>query len=317
MKRRLFLSFIALVALAYLPIRGVRAMEISPSLVEVQIDPGQAQTRTVTIKNNESQPQTYYFQLQKFLPRGEQGQQDFLPLEDVAGLPSWTYLQQPSLQLQPNESRTVQVSIRIPESAAPGGYYEALFVSNAPMQGQRPLTSFRTGTLFLVTVKGNVQRKLQVTNIESPTGTIAHLPVRIGYTIENLGGIHERPQGFFVVRNSRGRIIDRILVNEEGSYVLPGSRRQFSTVWSGFGVSQVNQTFWGHVKKEWADGFIGPYTGSFELDSTEGRMITAPQVKIVIWPWHLLFVLGLLVLSLLVVVRMYRNHLLRNAKLSA
>ena len=165
--RAFFRRFILTIAIALVPASAL-AFSVSPAIIEISVEPGTSQVTYVRVTNDSQVPHAYAFSIQKFIPKGESGQQEFLPISETDGLPDWMHLDRASLTLRAGESANLPVAIRVPSTAKPGGYYAALFFSEDTQlpSGGGTATVARTGVLFLVTVPGDAAADLRLRSFE-------------------------------------------------------------------------------------------------------------------------------------------------------
>lgn len=286
----------------WLPL-SAQAFTMSPVVADVKIDPGSSRAGMVTITNDEANAQTFYISIQKFIPSGDSGQQQFLSPSDTSGLPNWISFDRPSFMLRPGESRQLPYTIAIPKDATPGGYYAVVFFSNVPPGTAATNVSVgaRTGLLFFVTVNGQLNATLRLNDfaLETPP-QIDRLPASFRVLLQNIGNVHAVPEGTVTVRNMFGSTVARIPLNEMKNRILPNSQRRFVLNWYKE-LPATGSGFWHDAGEEWRNFAIGPYRAT--LDVTSPRLETAPSevLRFTVIPWRLgvLFVLGLCVLSLI------------------
>jgi hypothetical protein len=290
------------------------AMMLKPAIMELSADPGTSVSRVLTIGNDSSVAETYAFSIQKFIPQGEHGQQTFLPLTEVAGVPSWTFLPSPSVTVGAHTQKQIPFEIRVPKEARPGGYYEAIFVTRVSADaraGQIPVGT-RTGALVLLTVKGQVVEEMFAKElVRLGADRTSRLPVAFSLTLENQGTVHVAPQGELVVRNWFGRVVERLPINPEHGFLLPGSSRQLSVVWQ-HRASQSSGSFFSEWSEEFANFAFGPYTVSLE-SVTPALSTPAPRVRVTIWPWRVMLSLVVLLFLIGSFLRLYRIWVIRRA----
>ncbi|MDP3793359.1 MAG: hypothetical protein Q8R07_01255, partial [Candidatus Uhrbacteria bacterium] len=88
-RRGLLLAMTLLCCFVFLFASPAHAFSVHPALFDIAIDPGQIHRGMIEVTNDDVVDQTYDLSIQKFLPQGESGQQEFLSLQDISGLPSW------------------------------------------------------------------------------------------------------------------------------------------------------------------------------------------------------------------------------------
>lgn len=295
--RTFFRSLLLAIALTIFVSSAAFAFTVSPAIIEVTVPAGASQVAYVGVENDSDVARAYVFSIQKFIPKGESGQQEFLPVSETGGLPEWMHLDRASLVLQPHERINLPVAIRVPQDARPGGYYAALFFSEdaaLPTGGDAVTAIARTGVLFLVTVPGDARADLRLRSFEIESQQGNRLPISFRTVLENHGGLHTTPKGVIRVRNMFGSDVAKLDLNPDGARVLPSAARRFSATWSK-GEVKDDGSFLTELGNEWRNFAFGKYEARL---SVEG-MDEAPVVAFYIWPWRVLLValigLGLLV----------------------
>lgn len=289
----------------------VHALEVSPSILDLVVEPGQSVTGSFVIKNTESQPQSYYFSMQKFLPKGEEGDQEYLSVTETTGLPSWTYLSQSSVLLLPGRQERISFTIRVPQDAARGSAQEAIFISSVPpdVGGAGIGVAVRTGVLVFIRIGAVQDERLAFTWVHQPRTWVTHLPVSIQTSVENQGGVYAIPTGDMVVRNWFGAERARLPFNPTRSRILPNSRRAFSQTWENHSAT-AKTGFWAQVGEEFSNGGFGSYTISFEPAS--GTDLPRTQLlRMFVWPVRLLSLFAGALLLVVVAMGWMRRRLIR------
>jgi hypothetical protein len=82
----------------------------------------------------------------------------------------WVQFDQTLYHLDPGQSATVDYTVRIPASAAPGGHYGVLFAETQPSDttGDSVVRKKRVGTILYATVKGHYQLAGEVVGASIP-----------------------------------------------------------------------------------------------------------------------------------------------------
>lgn len=306
---RLLTISCGLLSLWFLATPVANALSLAPSILEVQLNPGETKTVAVQVTNDEALPLKLYPSIQKFVPLGTEGQQQFLSPTDVEGLPSWTFVGVSDRVLQPGETQMVPIEIRIPADVAEGGAYEAIFFSAQPPvagQGSVGIRS-RIGVLVLVTIGTPATTELTVTDwrLENPGQRVA-LQGIVQVKLKNVGRTHVIPRGELVIRGTFGDEVARLPLNSMDARVLPASERAFEI---RFGASEGRSQMSG-IREELGSFGLGRYTISLE-GVTGVRSLPAPLSFMVV-PWRTLAVLfgGVLVVGLSF--SLYRRRLIRS-----
>ena len=295
----------------------VHATTVSPVLVDVDGNPGEAISGFITIKNNENETRTYYASTQNFIARGEEGRQTFLNEEEGTGLASWIITEVGTFTLGSGDERRVAYTIDIPDSAEPGGHYAALFFSTQPTGeegGSSVGIGAKIGVLFLARVSGDIREEAVVESFRIANGRVlSRLPAFFELRVRNTGNVHFRPQGDIVITNSLGQEVDRFPVNPKNSAVLPGSIRRIESSWGREEDLEKKGGFFAELRNEWKNFAIGRYTA--EVQGVYGKSGQELHVKQTFWvlPLRVMSVIVIGFILLLLGVRGYNRAIVHAA----
>lgn len=88
--------------------------EVAPVRVNFNVAPGESQSRTVTIKNHGNRKETFSIRLNDYLVQ-RHGGMELLPAGSTRNsISGWINLNPSFVELQPNESATIQVNLQAP-----------------------------------------------------------------------------------------------------------------------------------------------------------------------------------------------------------
>lgn len=264
----------------------VSALSVHPAIHDVEIDPGATETRSIQVENDGSVTETYVLTIQKFIPRGTLGQQEFLDPADTIGLPEWMFVDRPEFTLAPGQTATLPVTIRIPANAPSGGYYAALFFSRKQTSDEPLAMLPRLGILFFVRVTGPAVERLSLVDFATDVDTrYEHLPIGFRVLLANEGNVHLVPQGVVTVKNMFGSTVARLRVNPEASKILPSSERAFTLAWTK-GAMSDGEGFWQGLMREWSQFAIGRYRATLALEGAGFDMTVEETIEFSVWPWR-------------------------------
>ncbi len=255
---------------------------ISPTKVELSMDPGERETREIVIVNRTGQPMTFEFLTEDFEGSLDPSQATiFLGVEDSPrGAKNWLEPEVMSIVLGHGETLTMTVDVKVPLDAEPGGHYAALFASSITEEtiedGSNVQITSRVGTLFLVTVSGDIEEDGTLNEPEIPVFS-EHGPIKMGLVFNNLGNVHLKPSGKVVIRNFFGQTVSEIPVDEW--IVLPESSRRTLVEWDG-------------------DRLLGRYTATAEITYGDGDVLALAETSFWVIPWKIVLAV-LVVLAVL------------------
>ncbi|MCA9353413.1 hypothetical protein KC842_00890 [Candidatus Nomurabacteria bacterium] len=307
-------AFFAIFALFLFQVRTADALTLSPVRIEVSADPGETVNTELKLYNDQTVTKTFYVSFENFEALGESGTPSFT--SGGEGLATWIYTTQEVI-LNPNESKTVPVTIAVPESADPGGYFAAIFWSNEPPStgtGQVSIGA-KVGTLVLLRVNGEIDEAGGIVEFSSTDGKkfFTSLPVDMFYRFQNGGNDRIKPEGDVTIKHMFGFTKAIIPANIVDGNVLPSQIRKFEVSWqskNGLSTETENMNFWQNVKNQWRNFAFGYYNAKLSL-TYGGDNSLESNAKFGFWiiPWQLLIVVivSLFILSFLYK-RLTRRH---------
>ena len=229
----LVVAFPSLVYAQSVPGQG---LEISPPLLDLKADPGQEIKTALQVRNVTQGPLVIRANFEDFVAGGEDGQPKILLSEgdkSPYSIKDWLSTP-PEVTLAPGQRQAIEVSIRVPKDASPGGHYGVVRFSGTPPEIENTGVSLSAsvGTLFLVSVAGDITQSAKVAELfTSQNGKRRSLfeygPIDITTRVENSGNVHFQPKGTVQVKDIFGRTVHLAQFNEDNRNVLPGSVRKF------------------------------------------------------------------------------------------
>lgn len=280
--------------------------------VSLVANPGTTVTTDIRIRNEGTEAETLKTGLMKFGARGDEGRPELIEREAGDSYFDWVTISPSEFVIQPNEYKTVRVSIDVPKEAAFGYYYAVTFSRSSdekPTTGQAVKGSLATLILLEANVPG-AKRELQVVEFSSEKKLYELLPATFKIKIKNTGNVHAVPHGDITI-NQGDNELARMGLNPQGSYILPGTNRVFTVEWNdGFpryvpkeengkvvlddkGVIQKKlELDWSKVSSY----RLGEYTANMLLIYDDGQKDVPIEstAKFYVLPWKLLLVIAVI-----------------------
>jgi hypothetical protein len=219
---------------------GIGDYVVEPARTEITAIPGTASVKQVKVISRIPGISTYkvYVEDIKGSSKKEQAVEitENIPTSESSpySLKPFVSLSQKEFSLTEGESKTINVSIDIPEGVAPGGYYGAVLVEGKskqgnPLQGSGAYVISRVASVLLVRVDGlvNPQAKIKDFSIVQSGFFHATVPNKFEVAIENTGNVHTIPYGTLIMKNFFGGVIARkdiaafVTLPESVRYVFP------------------------------------------------------------------------------------------------
>lgn len=302
LKRKSLLSllgvFLAATFIAASPVYAQQSSSngflVSPVREELVVDQGKSETVELTVENATNAAMTAKAIVNDFEPSTDESGQPRILLDENASVSgnSFKTIVSPisNFTLGPRERKTVPVRITVPANASSGGYYGAIrFINDAGGQDNNVALAASVGTIFLVTVPGDVKESLELVEFTAAKdGSTGRFFVGTGQIslitrLRNTGNVHVKPFGRVQVADRSGKVIEDYEFNltEPRANVLPNSTRKFE--------DKLTKSY----------GF-GKYTATANLGYGDGgNLITAKTTFWVVPAW-VFIVLGIALVGLAV-----------------
>lgn len=299
------------------PGSGGNGLRVSPVRSNITLSPGSVRTVNIYITNVTTETSVIQGVVNDFTSRKDETGSPAVIFDpnQYAASHSLKRFTTPlgKYTLNPGQTITVPVEIKIPTNAAGGGYFGAIrFYPASIVNGPKINVSLSgsVGSLILVKVPGDLKEMMTIKSFEvtqqDSSSSIFTSNKGLNSTIrfENRGNVHEQPFGKILVRDRSGKILYQKEVNNAvpPSNVLPDSVRKFD-------VPLKNVGSFGKFKVE----------GNFGYGSS-GQLLTAATTFYVIPKWMIASIIALILLILFLIfglpkiIRAYNKRVVRNAR---
>lgn len=306
-----------------LPVSVAKALTVSPVRVEMSGDPGVSSVGSFKAINTQGTSKTYFTNVVTFDATDESGNPTFrLAKSDLA---SWINVVD-AVTLGPYESKDISFSVSVPKDVEPGGYFAAIFLTEAPPQqqgGGNVALSSQLGTLVLFRVNGNIQEGADILEFDAKNHQhwFNSLPVTFYFRFQNSGQSWVKPMGDVVVENFFHKKTSILPANKVEGNVLPQSIRRFDSVWSGPDGEKAAPTgFWQLVVYQWRNFAFGPYTVHLNLAYGSSKTLQGVTAQTTVWvfPWQLSLVTLIAAMILFFIgrsgIRRYNRWIIRRSQ---
>lgn len=287
--------FLSLVFSAFLspqlcqPARAQSALGISaipPRLYIPDLNPGDVVTKVIKVRNESSQTQFLTTSIVDFIVNNDEGTPIFLkdgigPDQNRWAASHWLQVSPTQIQIKPGETKSLTLTAIVPQDAAPGGHYAAVFHAadvNATINGTGSAVRPEVGTLVYLTVAGPITENAAVTSFTAPKFS-EFGPISFTTIINNLSDVHISPIGSITVKNWFGLKTDNLPL--EKLNIFPYTSRQFDN----------------SLARKW---LFGRYQAKLNAAyGSQGQLLTATLYFWVI-PWRLIL-LALLAIAIIII----------------
>lgn len=272
-------------------------LSVTPPLFQLSAAREQVWQSNIKVINSNSYPITVYANPVNFMPVGEDGRGQFLPVftDETGGqtLAEWISITKEAIIIPPEQSQEIPFVVSVPPNAAPGGHFAAILIGTKPPE-QKDVTAVRTAqvvsSLFFLTIDGDVVEKGSIREFSVVDKVVSAPQAEFVLRFQNDGNVHIRPQGEIKIMNMWGKERGVIPINHGSSFgnVLPNTTRKFQFSWTG--------------ESSLAD--IGRYTAIVTLGfGSKGRQTVSQEVSFWFIPIKLTLLTFGVLLTLVLIIR--------------
>lgn len=217
--------------------QGSAALSIPPRK-NYTIEPGKGVNDTLLIRNlDRERPLNLSLRIVDFSFTDDGGTPKLM-LDENAPQTTWSlkpFMETPdAVTIEPGESESVDLSVKIPEGQGAGSYYSAIVYSSTASEGGNVGLSASGVSLVFVTIPGEMNENLLLQKVGAYDSSSRkyklfnmEMPKRIGYTLKNEGNVAESPVGSITLRNIFGQEKTINDINPNKSLALIGQTRTF------------------------------------------------------------------------------------------
>ena len=216
-------------------------ISVTPALQDRVLSPSEKKTTfTVTVSNHTDKPVTVALSSTDFTALDQTGGVAFLgsnakSVTQGHGLSKFLQLDKQTVTIPGNESRDVQATIADVSVLAVGGHYTAVIAKLVDDQkgvsGNRVAVQQAVSSLIFLETAGQGTKTLKLVSVPKQKLTFG-LPEEVNVTFKATGNTQTIPRG--IVTISQGdTIVQRGIINENSSLILPGSTRLLQTPLNG------------------------------------------------------------------------------------
>lgn len=286
---------------------GGNGLQINNPRHEVQINPGEVKTLTITVKNVTKVNLTAKMSLNDFESDGLTGAPKLIVDSDrntASSLSRFlTGLQE--VNLAPDETKQITLTLDAPGDAAPGAYYGAVRFTAVPLGSEgdpedRQVTlTASVASLILVEVSGDITEQIQLRSVKANRNGAASsfftkVPTHLDVEIKNNGNSFSKPFGNVIINRGAKEVHSYELNGKDPrGNILPGSVRTFRDEMKNVGT-------------------LGRYTAVVNVSHGQGGEVLTQKVSFWYIPgWFIILALSLIIALILGGYILYRKKFAR------
>lgn len=240
---RRWLGLLLCVFSIFLPLARVSAeggIGITPALEEVVLEEGQEKAEIeIGVTNSSNAEVQLRISTLDFGALNDSGGIAFLGKTGQEtnrfGLSRWMSVDKEQIRLAPGQSEIVRMTVANSKDLSPGGHYGAVIVSAVNTDrpdGDAVAVQPAASTLVLLRKKGGESYGMELVYAKTNKSLI-NLAASSQLSFKNTGNVHAVVRGTVELMSPTGSVIKRGTINEQSSYVLPESQRNYEVKLNG------------------------------------------------------------------------------------
>ncbi len=217
-------------------------ISISPATVEDTLDPGVSRQYEISIKNLNTNEQTYYLYTRNISGVRDGGVPTFAQSNsEITGyeLADWIKLPTNVLTVPGLESTSLTFEMNVPSDASPGSHFGGIFISVDPpeIESSGAAVGYQVANIISIRINGDIIEEASIRQFSTEKFLYSSQNVDFTARIQNSGNVLVRPTGPLEVFNMLGNKVGTVTFNEERSAVFPGGEREYADItWTGNSV---------------------------------------------------------------------------------
>ncbi len=212
------------------------AILITPTILNLSIDPGKSATASVKIINSSVTDREFHLKLRSFNTGNNDGQ----PVLDdsiITPLHDWFQPSVTTIDAPAKQQVTFTFTVNVPAAAKPGSYRTAILfsddASHIASNTSGPSISAEVGPLLFVRVNGNADEQIAISSFSAHQTINEDLPIQFDINLDNSGNVDLSPVGTIniVPQLAVDTAKYSINFNPNGGMVLAASTRKLASEW--------------------------------------------------------------------------------------
>lgn len=283
--------------------QSISGLTAIPPRLEITAKPGEVVTKEIKVRNESQVSRNLVVETKDFIVSDSIGTPIQIDNIDESvnrwAASTWIQVSPSKLTLKPGETKSLSLTVIVPQKATSGGHYA--MVLHSPDQGKISIDGSgaaiqtRVGSLVYITVPGAINEKAQIKEFSAPK-FLEYGPVNFKTVITNFSDIHILPLGKITVSGIFGLKTGEIILPE--TRIFPLTDRIIEST----------------LNKKW---LFGPFTAKISAAyGTQGQALTGATTFWVI-PWRLLVLILAAIIILIVLIKLIeqksRDELIESA----
>ncbi|NOU19350.1 MAG: hypothetical protein HOO91_17475 [Bacteroidales bacterium] len=189
---------------------GAQDFEVAPVKLEFNAEPGENQTKTITVRNHSNKKESFLIVMSDFLPSSSGAINYLAPNSTKRSCANWLNINPSFFELNPNDEIPIQISMMVPNDQYSAAWC-VIYIQSAQEQsswnaeknlGTGMIVTGRIGLLIYQSPKSNTNHSLKISNLVEVT-KLGDKERVFSATIENLGEKITKSKAYLIASNMK------------------------------------------------------------------------------------------------------------------
>ncbi len=203
---------------------------VSPLIIEYASEERDIINRDLTLTNSTDKPIRLYASVHQ-IEVGEQTEvKEFVTpsmTDRATDITSWISITRARLELKPQGTLTVPLTIRVHPSTPPGTYHALIGFASGPNRDEiesKVISGDAASVILKITIAEDTREQIHIVSFAADRFSVKPESNELSFTIENSGDVPLTPQGEIIIYDTTGKELTAIKANSAGVTIMPGER---------------------------------------------------------------------------------------------
>jgi len=296
-------AFLLLASSAFAQQDASLPISVSPARQQIAVDPGQETMVAVKFYNMSDSSLPGFVKIADFLVEDDKGTpriiDDVKQASPKFSASAWMSLISDRVVIAQNDASTIQIPIKVPANARPGGRYVAVYFEPSIINNVVPGHAAsgvlpRIASLIYIRVNGPITENAFISNLFAKS-FYEYGPITATAQIANNGDYHISPRGSFTLTNVLGGVVGESTLQSVN--IFPDAVRNIEA----------------QLGEKW---MMGQYKITLHAAYGEKNKTMDRSIMVVVFPWRLVGIVIFALIILGVIGRtVYKNIIVKEASL--
>jgi len=226
------ITLLCLILLSVAPstLFAAAGFSVSPLIIEYASEGRDIINRDITLTNSTDRPVRLYASVHEIEVGEQTDVKEFVTpsmTDRATTITSWIQITRARLELPPNGTLTVPLTIRVHPNTPPGTYHALIGFASGPNRDEIE-SKVRAGdaasVILKISIAEDIREQIHIVSFAADRFSVKPDSNDLSFTIENTGDVPLKPEGEIIIYDTSGKELAAIAANSAGVTIAPGER---------------------------------------------------------------------------------------------